>query len=439
MILRDYQQRTLDDVMSTSDRVAIVSPTGSGKTVMGAAIAGRYDSVCWVAHRAELIDQARDALSILAPTTARLVTTIQSLHEMTSVDFDLLITDECHHYAADDWSRVTSNVWHRRMIGLSATPQRADGKGLKSIFDRIVVSATYSELLKSGHICPCKITAGPEDKEGLSAQPLEAWLKHGENRLTLAFAPTISLAEKWCEEFRFHGIQSECVFGKTSNRDAILQRFRDGATRVVWNVGVLTEGFDVPNVGCVLLARSVGNAGLYVQITGRGLRVADGKSYLRLIDLAGNYRIHGMPTEDRKYSLEGKAIRRNKIAKLRQCIACGGVAVAWIGKCPECGFVTPTRNLPVRVHSEELLEVFDGEHTPEVAKDTELERLLAECREKGHRIGWVATTYRKLFGKNPIIRNAFPEERQGHFRNLVSRGRPPWLAKKICMTLFGEL
>jgi superfamily II DNA or RNA helicase len=425
--------------MSTEDRVAIVSPTGSGKTVMGAAIASHYDSVCWIAHRQELVEQARAALSAIAPTTARLVTSVQSLPgSMLAGDFDLLVIDECAHYAADDWKKVTDVIWHRRLIGMSATPQRPDGRGLKSIFDRIVVSATYSELLKLGHITPCKITAGPPDKEGLAAQPLESWLKHGENRLTLAFAPSIALAEKWCEEFRIHGIKSETVFGKTRNRDKVLQRFRDGKTRVVWNVGVLTEGFDLPAVDCILLARTVGNAGLYVQITGRGLRPSPGKSYLRLIDLAGNYRLHGLPTEDRKYSLEGKAIRRAQIAKLRQCMACGGVATSWIGKCLECGYVTPMHKLPVRVHSEELLEVYNGEDTPAEAKDTELERLLSECRLKGHRIGWVAVHYRKIFGRNPIIRDATPDERMSHYNSLLRSGRfPQWVAKKICIDLFG--
>ncbi len=438
--LRDYQSRTVADVMSTTDRVAIVSPTGSGKTVMGASIAAHYDSVCWIAHRQELVTQARDALALFAPTTARLVTSVQSLPDsMLAQDFDLLVVDECAHYAADDWKKVTEVIWHRRMIGMSATPQRPDGRGLKLLFDRLVVSATYSELLASGHICPCRITAGPEDKEGLAAQPLESWLKHGEDRLTLAFAPSIQLAEKWCEEFEFHGIQAECVFGKTADRDAILQRFRAGRTRVVWNVGVLTEGFDVPSVGCILLARKLGNAGLFVQITGRGLRPAADKAYLRLIDLAGNYRVHGLPTEDRSYSLEGKAIRRAKIQKLRQCLACGGVAVAWVGKCPECGFVTPMRRLPIKVHSDALLEVYDGADTPVDAKDTELERLLKECRDKGHRIGWVSKQYRALFGRVPIIKGTELHERQGHYKGLIASGRfAPWLARSICLKLFGE-
>ena len=436
MILRPYQKRTLEDVMSTDDRVAVVAATGAGKTVIGAAIAANYPDVCWVSHRSELNEQARRALDVLAFRTIAHVTSIQALKPVLCT---LLLVDECHHYAADDWRKVTEMVEHRRLIGLSATPQRADGKGLKSMFDRIVVSATYSELLKSGHITPCKITAGPPDKEGLAAQPLESWLKHGEDRLTLAFAPSIALAEKWCEEFRFHGIEAETVFGKTHNRYEVLQRFRDGKTRVVWNVGVLTEGFDLPAVDCILLARTVGNAGLYVQITGRGLRPSPGKSYLRLIDLAGNYRTHGLPTEDRAYSLEGKAIRRAKIAKLRQCMACGAVAVAWVGKCGECGYVTPMHRLPVRVHSEELLEVYNGDDTPVEAKDTELERLLAECRLKGHRIGWVKSRYKELFGRVPVIRGTELHERQGHYKGLIASGRyAPWLAKSICQKLFGQ-
>lgn len=355
-----------------------------------------------------------------------------------------VLTHNCHHYAAEDWQNVITNVRHARLVGLSATPQRTDGKGLKGIFDRLVVSATYSELLALGHLCPCRITAGPEDKEGLAAQPLEAYQKHGEGRLTLAFAPTIALAEKWCEEFNNAGIPSACVFGKTADREDILNRFRSGQIRVVWNVSVLTEGFDVPAVDCVLLARSVGNAGLFVQITGRGLRPVPGKEYLRLIDLAGNYRVHGLPTEDRAYSLEGKAIRRAKVQKLRQCPACGGVAIAWLRGCPECQYVTPVRKMKLKIDNQALIEVFDGENTPVDAKDDYLDFLRAEQRKptlkkpKGYTLQWVIGRYKKAFGRVPVIRDATPQEKAQYFRGLIF-GVGIMRAKFMYKAVFGHL
>jgi len=349
-----------------------------------------------------------------------------------------ILTHNCHHYAADDWNQVVTNVQHARLIGLTATPSRGDGKGLKSVFDRLVVAASYSDLLERGRLVPCRITAGPEDKEGIAAEPLKAWQEHGEDALTLAFAPTIELATRWCDEFNEAGIPSACVFGTTKDRAQILDRFRAHELKVVWNVQVLTEGFDVPEVACILLARSCGVPALYLQIVGRGLRTAPAKTHCRLIDLCGNYRVHGLPTEDRKYSLEGKAIRRSKVQRLRQCLKCGAVCVAWVGKCPECGFVTPMRRMPVQVHDDKLLEVFDGENTAPEAKDSELERLREIQRAKGYKIGWVASQYKKLFGRIPVIRDATPEEKRDHFNGLIAYTRNYGRACYMYKALFAE-
>ena len=437
--LRDYQLRTVEDVCSTDDRVCVAAPTGSGKTVIGSAIAARYDSVCWVAHREELIEQARSALQLWAPKTLRTVVTIQSIGKPSAHMYDLLALDECHHYAADDWSRITTNVQHARLIGLTATPSRGDGKGLGNVFDRIVTAANYSELLERGQLVPCRITAGPEDQEGIAANPLKAWQEHGEDALTIAFAPTIASAEKWCSEFVAAGIKSACVFGSSKDRHETLAAFREGRIKVVWNFGILTEGFDVPAVACVLLARKLGTPGLYLQCVGRGLRPYPGKSHCRLLDLAGNYRDPdlGIPTIDRDYSLAGKAIRRNKVQRLRQCLRCGTVCLAWVGECPECKFVTPRRKLPIKIDDQDLLEVYDGQDTLPTVRDRFLAHLRKEQLEYGHGLQWTISHYKKLFGNAPVIRDATELEKSKHYVGLLC-GLGPVRSKFAYKTVFGH-
>ena len=406
--LRDYQLRTVEDVCSTDDRVCVAAPTGAGKTAIGSGVAARYGSVCWIAPRIELVDQSRAALQLWAPDTLRTVITIQSITQKSANLYDLLVFDECQHQPSDVWSKVTELVQHVKMVGLTATPSRGDGRGLEGQFDRIVVAATYSELLERKLLVPCRITAGPEDQEGMSAQPLKAWKEHGEDARTIAFAPSIPLAEKWTEEFNAAGIPSTCVTGKSPNRADIIDAFRGGRTKVIWNYAILTEGFDVPEVACILLARKCGTPSLYLQIVGRGLRAAPFKTHCRLIDLAGNYRDPdlGIPTLDREYSLIGKAIRRNKVQRLRQCMRCGTVCLAWVGECPECKFVTPRRKLPIKIDDQDLLEVYDGQDTHPTVRDRFLAHLRKEQLEYGHGIQWTINHYKKLFGSAPVIRDA---------------------------------
>jgi len=438
MQFRDYQFRTIVDACSTSDRVCVAAPTGAGKTAIGSGCAARFSSVCWVAPRIELVEQSRAALKLWAPNTRRSVITIQSISKPSAHHYDLLVLDECHHFSSDEWSLITTNVQHDKLIGLTATPYRGDGRALTGQFDRIVVAATYSELLDRKLLVPCRITSGPEDREGIAANPLKAWKEHGEDALTIAFAPSIPLAEKWSAEFNAAGIPSTCVTGKSADRTDLIDSFRSGRTKVIWNYAILTEGFDVPEVACILLARKCGTAGIYLQIVGRGLRVASGKTHCRLLDLAGNYRIHGLPTEDREYSLEGKAIRRCKVQRLRQCLACGAVCVAWVGECPECGFVTPRRNLPVKVHNEQLLEVFDGENTPEDAKQTTLQLMRDEYRKAGRSVIQLANDYKAQFGARPKIRDLDQMEKAFLWRVYSGKFGPTMQAKIVYKAFTGE-
>ena len=439
MQLRDYQARCVDDVIATSDNVGIVMPTGGGKTATVAAVCSHYKSVWWGAHRQELVDQARAALQLWAPNTGRTCMTVQSVKEDSSHEYDLMVFDELHHIPAECWSTVTKFVRHKRFVGMTATPRRSDGKGLKPYVDRLVIAATYAELLERELLVPCQIahpSGVPEN--GLGANPLQAWLKCGQDRLTLAFAPNKELATKWCDEFKTHGIESECVFGTTVNREALLDRFRSGAIRVLWNVGVLTEGFDVPEVGCVLLARSVKETELYMQIVGRGLRPAPGKTDMILIDLADAFVLHGAPTDDREYSLADDLIKRRapKIGQFRQCLGCGSLPKAWQRKCPFCGYEADIKHPALRVLNNEMLMVYQAEITPIAVRAKVLEFLRGEQKKRGLQLNSVIKQYKELFGCAPHISDATPAEKARYFKSIKVIGpAAPWVYR----TIFGEL
>ena len=439
MQLRDYQIAAVTDILSDELNVCLVSPTGSGKTTMGAELAARLGGrICWVAHREELVAQAKATLDRAfnahgwGGPQELVVTTIQSLKPY---DCDWLFIDECPHYAADTWSDITTTIKHKRRIGLTAYPTRADGRGLHGLFDRLYVAAQYSQLIALGHICDCKIFGGPDLAGGLAMDPLKAWKLHGSKRLTLAYAPSVEQARIWAEQFQAAGVRSDYVTAEDAplERKAKLAAFARGEITVLWNVHILTEGVDIPQVSCILLARNVDSISLYMQIVGRGLRVHPCKADCVLIDLAGTYKKPGFgsPTEDRVYSLTGKAIRRANVLKLRQCIACGGVCKSWVGKCPICGFVTERRSLPVQVFDEELEQVFDGRETVQHAKDAALARMRAQQVAEGRPLWWLVKTYKSQFGINPIIRDATPEEKAAEWARVkaiasVKRFRIGW-------------
>jgi len=414
--LRDYQIRSTDDVLSDETNVCLVSPTGSGKTTMGAHIALAYSGshrsghVVWIAHTRELVQQARATLEAWGVRSFEIYT-IQSLP--AHVDCTLLVVDECHHYTAE-WRQLLKRVTFARLVGLTATPARADGKALRGLFDRLVIAAHYSELLKAGHICRCKVVWGPPI-EGLAQHPLEAWKQHGAKRFTLAYAPSVELAMRWSEEFRWAQIRSDYIIGDLDDDDRAdkRRRFARGELTVLWNVHILTEGVDIPHVSCLLLARQVESFPLFLQIIGRGLRTSAGKDNCVLIDLTRACdRFNYLPGTDCKYSIDGRnPIQRGKVIKIRQCGQCAAVCKSWRQDCPECGYVTPRESMPVKIFDEKLSEVFDGRETSVHEIDAALARMRKQQLDEKRPLWWLIKTFKANFGINPVIRDATREER----------------------------
>ena len=357
--LRPYQQRAVADVLqawqSGARRVCLVMPTGSGKTVTARTVAEQLGGrALWLVHRTELAAQAPG-----------LAVTIQALVASGArPECDVLIADECHHLApgAPEWHAVAA--YYPRILGLTATPQRQDGSALGDLFDALVVGAQYSELLAGGWIVPARVFRPAEEVQGVAERPAAAWgrLAAAEGNGArgtpgargFAFFGRVELAQQFAAEVP----GTAAVWGDqdAGERAAALARFRAGELSCLANVQVLTEGVDVPEASVCLLATGCQHAGGYLQRVGRVLRPFPGKSSALVIDLPGASHRHGLPTEDREYSLSGRPIRC-KVESLSVCKACGCTHPSSDPSCPSCGRVEPPRPARLRVWGVPLEEV----------------------------------------------------------------------------------
>ena len=328
--LRKYQRKTVDAVRAhwSSGRrsVCVVALTGAGKTRIGEELVSE-ESVVWCAHRRELITQTAKRLrgrfgatdvGVIMPgeyptPKARVqVATVQTLLARDSRPKAMvLVLDEAHHYAAEDWARLVDAYPRARTLGLTATPERLDGEPLGDIFGELVVSASYSELVAGRWLVPARVHR-PEVQLGndLAIDPVTAWRLYSEGSRAFVFCGRVADAHSWAKRFRDAGVRAAVIDATTAKteRDETLALLERGTVRVVVNVNTMTEGVDVPAVRTIILARAFGHVGGYLQAAGRGLRPAKDKPDMILVDLVGASIRHGLPTDDRTYSLGGRAI-----------------------------------------------------------------------------------------------------------------------------------
>lgn len=374
--LRDYQTRFVEDLRGAfragHRRVLGVAPTGSGKTACAASmVAGAVaigNRVLFAAGRRELIRQTVGALGAAGLTDVRVIqgsedtgrsdapvivgsvqtlSTPRWLREPPLVQFGIL--DEAHHGSAATWSDLVKSQPDARWVGLTATPERADGKPLGDLFDTLVCGPTVAELTMRGFLVPCRIWAGPATlKSGeLALKPLEAYQRFAGGQRAGVFCRDVRHATAELAAFQTAGIPSALITARTPDltRDAALAAWRSGTLLVVTSVNVLTEGFDLPVLGTAIVARRFNHAGQYLQAAGRILRAAPDKTHAQLIDLTGCAHEHGPIELEREYSLTGHAIARSTHDSFGQCRACGSMFLYGPRQCPHCGEEIPTRPL----------------------------------------------------------------------------------------------
>lgn len=442
MDLRPYQSRAVAGVLAAwragKRAVALVAPTGSGKTRMGQELVSEVvrhgHRVVWIAHRDELISQARERLEagtgircgVIAadqPADPDARIQVSSVQTLVARDYRppcrLLVLDEVHHHVSDEWGKVARHYQRQGVLGLTATPERSDGRPLSDIMDGLVVAASYSELIAEGHLVACKVFRPREALRGLAKTPVDAYLAHGEGGQGFCFSATIEDAERHRDGFRAAGISAEMIDQSTPGevRREYLARFRAGDLRILTNVYVLTEGVDCPDAQVCILARGVGHVTPYLQMAGRVLRPAPEKQHGILIDLKGASYDHGFPTADREYSLgEGITLSRRGVS-LRVCTQCGMTFPSG-PVCPRCGEVLKAPRQRERVMGRELAEARVSDASPE-AKQAELRRLLTEGERRGWSLGFIIMEYTKTFGERPDLSSVDTSVKMADYQRLL--------------------
>jgi len=424
--LRDYQSRAIERAREAyrqgARSVCLVSPTGSGKTVIASELArsavARGGRVLWVAHRAELLRQAQSKLSMFGvpagivapwaksePNIPVQVASVDTLVARGSLPpATVVIWDECHHVAASGWHTIAEHYRTSTILGLTATPSRGDGRALDDVFGALVVVAQPRELIEAGHLVPTHVFAPETKRKQLALDPLDAYQQRTPGTQTLVFCPNVAYANDLAMRFSGAGVEAACVDGGCSAevRAAALDAFADKRLRVLTNVYVLTEGYDCPGIETVILARGASTPGIYLQMVGRGLRPAPGKSHVTVIDLVGCVHEHGLPDEDREYSLSGKAIRRGTKSALgtRTCKQCGAIQRTGGLVCVRCGAPWPPPPPPVVRATDLALVSRRARQTDDTKKQRFLDFLYI-AKKRGYRRGWAFHRYYSLYGEKP--------------------------------------
>ncbi len=336
MNLRPYQQEAFERVFSEWDggvkKTLLVLPTGTGKTIVFSKIAEecvrRGKRVLIMAHRGELLEQAADKIykstglqcsvekageTCLGQWYRIIVGSVQTLMHERRLNkfkqdyFDVIVIDEAHHCVSDSYQRVLQHFNDSYVLGVTATPDRADLKNLGSYFDSLAFEYTMPQAIKSGYLVPIKALTVPLKIDismvGISAgdfkvgeigtaldpylyQIADEMVKYCMDRKTIVFLPLIATSQKFMGILNERGFVAAEVNGSSEDRAEILQDFEDGKYNVLCNSMLLTEGYDCPAVDCIIVLRPTKSRPLYAQMVGRGTRLSPetGKDHLLLID-----------------------------------------------------------------------------------------------------------------------------------------------------------
>jgi DNA repair protein RadD len=355
---------------------------------------------------------------------------------MTLPPADLLWIDEAHHCPAQTYRAIIDSYPDAILLGTTATPCRGDGRGLGGIFHEMVECPQVAELIEQGYLVKTKVYAPVDpdlrgvrtvagdyheqqladrmDRPQLVGDIVTHWHKFSERRKTVCFATSVGHSVHIRDEFVKSGVRAEHIDGSTPKpeRDASLARLASGEIELVTNCMVLTEGWDMPDVGCCVLARPTKKMGLYRQMIGRVLRPADGKPDAIVLDHSGAVFRHGFVEDRVEWTLDQdkKAVAprhrercANPSSRLIECSQCGVVGTAG-EPCWNCGFLPqrPPHQVEIDVDGE-LGEVGRNRRVGVNQYDrNEWHGMLAYIAdERGYKPGWVAHKYREKFGVFP--------------------------------------
>ena len=452
MELRPYQVQAVSSLRVAfrqgHNAALLVMPTGAGKTVVFTEIARsatqRGNSVFILVHRRELVKQASDKLTkagvkhgIIAagfdtsdhPVQVASVQTLAKRLLTVPAEPDLIIIDECHHAVAGSWDKILTKFKTARVVGVTATPSRLDGRGLGSHFSTLVSGPSVEQLTELGFLSPHRVFAPPViadlsnvktragdyandqlsaamDRPTVTGDAVSHYRRLADGLPAIAFCCSIAHATSVCASFNAAGYRAKLVTGnmKMEERDEAISGLADGRTQILCSVDVVSEGTDVPAVSAAILLRPTQSEALYLQQVGRILRPQPGKIAI-VLDHVGSTLKHGFVDDVRAWSLDSKPKRKKNdepAPSVRQCPMCFA-AFKPQPACPCCGFefpVKPKRQLTQREGELREMRRQDAierrEKRKEQGRARTLPELLALAKKKGYKPGWA---YKIFYGR----------------------------------------
>jgi len=430
-ILHDYQQKLVDKTRQAYadgyKSPCVVAPCGAGKSVIISDIARlttqKGNRVLFLVHRRELIEQIKSTFKKnnvnLSLVEFGMVQTIARRLDKT-VKPNLIIVDENHHVLAASYRKIFDHFKDVPKLGFTATPIRLNGSGLGDINDILIEEVDATWLIENGYLSPYKYYA-PKliDTEKLKLNSLREFsstsmndaidkkiygdvIKHykqlADGEQAIAYCHSVEASKQVADEFNQAGIKTAHIDGKTpkTERDDIINQFRNKEIQIITNVDLIGEGFDVPDCSTVIMLRPTQSLSLYIQQSMRGMRYRPGKTSI-IIDHVDNVRRHGLPDAKREWSLKGiiTSSESKKEVPIRECTNCFAVYSPKEKCCPMCGHepeIKEVRDYEVDENAE-LEEVDESDinitldfRQPEDCKN--MKELYQLAKNKGYKPGW---------------------------------------------------
>lgn len=461
LTLRDYQGAAVRDVRAAyanGCRAPLLTlPTGGGKTVIFSYIAERAGAkgnrVLILVHRRELLRQTSRTLDDFGVVHGMIAAGMSMDHhqhvQIASVQTlvrrlerlrwapDLVVVDEAHHTTSKTtWGQVLAHYPEAKVLGVTATPQRLDGQGLGvtagGLFDRLIVGPTVAELTAAGHLSPAVVfaprtmvdlssihtragdfaqneVAEAMDKPTITGDAVAHYRQHCPGEPAIAFCASVAHAEHVAASFQAAGFSAASIDGGMDS-DLRAQHVADlgaGRLQVLTSCDIISEGVDIPVVSAAILLRPTQSLGLYLQQVGRVLRPAPGKRRAVILDHVGNCFRHGLPDDDRDWSLQGREKRHGTASDampVRQCGECYHVHRP-APVCPRCGYVYPVQSREVEEVAGELEQVDVAEvrraAKREQARAKSVEDLVELGRARGYKNphAWARFVWQARMGK----------------------------------------
>jgi len=385
---------------------------------MARKAAEKGNRVLFLIHRKELLDQIAEDIG--EPHKNIQLTTVQSIVNRLdkTVKPDLIISDEFHHGTAATWRKIFDYFSGAYLVGLTATPARANGEGLGEICDKLIIGPSVDNLIKNNYLAPFKYFAPPMpidlaevkvkmgdydqseisiimDKPHVTGKAIEHYKKLAEGKQAIIYCASLQHSKNTVDSFIAAGYNAAHVDGETpaTNRKQSIADFKSGKLRIMSNVELFGEGLNLPSVEAVILLRPTQSLVLHVQQSMRSMRPGIGKTAI-IIDAVGNCFRHGIPDTPHEWSLSGVSKRKKSETTsvgIRQCLNCYFCHTPSL-VCPYCGYIY---NFSPRQLAEEA-----GELTEFIAAEKKQARMtvgkcktIAELQEiavdRGYAMGWV--------------------------------------------------